>query len=95
MIILSNYWANGIHSSVNKVIIPPSVTSASNQAYHTRSGLVLVAPAHLYETSGGTVHTSNIAYASTTSNRPVMQWYDCGCTNCDSYLGCVTVANPY
>lgn len=57
--------------------------------------IVLVAPAHLYETSGGTVHTSNIAYASTTSNRPVMQWYDCGCTNCDSYLGYVTVANPY
>lgn len=87
---LSNYWANGIHSSVNKLIIPPSVTSASNKAYHSRSGLILVAPAHLYNN-----HTNRIAYASTTSNRPVMQWYDCGCSNCDSYLGYVTVANPY
>lgn len=52
--------------------------------------IVLVAPAHLYNN-----HTNRIAHASTTSNRPVMQWYDCGCTNCDSYLGYVTVANPY
>lgn len=52
--------------------------------------IVLVAPAHLYNN-----HTNRIAYASTTSNRPVMQWYDCGCSNCDSYLGYVTVANPY
>ena len=87
---LSNYWANGIHSSVNKVIIPPSVTSSSNKAYHTKSGLILVAPAHLYDN-----HTNRIAHASNTSNKPVMQWYDCGCTNCDSYLEYVTVANPY
>ena len=37
---LKSSWARDIHSSVNKVIIPPSVTSASNQAYHTSPDLV-------------------------------------------------------
>lgn len=86
---LNSYWANGLHSSVTSLILPPSVKSSGNNAYHTKAGITLTAPAHLKG------NESKIAYASTSSNKPTVKYYDCGCTSCDNYLAHVTVENPY